>query len=632
MVEKRGKSLWFSHTIMILGVLVVFFPIWLAFVASTVTQPEIVQPPMPLWPGDQFLNNYHEALVSGVNIPVATMLLNSLIMAMGIAVGKIVISLLSAFAIVYFKFPGKMIFFWLIFMTLMLPVEVRIVPTYEVIAGFGMLNSYSGLILPLIASATATFLFRQFFMTVPDELAEAARVDGASPMRFFWDILFPMSRTNIAALFVILFIYGWNQYLWPLLITTDPSMNTIVMGIKQMFPSGDDVANWPVIMATSILAMIPPVIVVISMQKLFIRGLVDSEKIGGPMATVELNAVKKRFGSIEVIHGITTTIADGEFIVIVGPSGCGKSTLLRMVAGLETVSEGEVKISGNCVNELEPMDRDIAMVFQNYALYPHMSVSENMGYGLKIAKLPKATINEKVQAAAKLLQLEDFLDRRPRDLSGGQRQRVAMGRAIVREPAVFLFDEPLSNLDAKLRVQMRLEIRDLQNRLGITSLYVTHDQVEAMTMADRMIVMNMGRAEQIGTPLEVYERPQTLFAAQFIGSPSMNVLDGSVENGILKIAGTTVAEDLTITGSVTIGIRPEHIIPDADGPLSMAVQMGEPLGANTLLHGRLLSSRDAFTVSLTGVHHTVTGDIIRFGFDPKNLHFFDPQTSERLPD
>ncbi|AGI69262.1 sn-glycerol-3-phosphate transport system permease protein UgpE [Octadecabacter antarcticus 307] len=278
MVEKRGASLWFSHVIMIFGVLIVFFPIWLAFVASTVTQPEIVQPPMPLWPGDQFYNNYREALVSGVNVPVATMLLNSLIMAMGIAIGKIVISLLSAFAIVYFKFPGKMIFFWLIFLTLMLPVEVRIVPTYEVIAGFGMLNSYGGLILPLIASATATFLFRQFFMTVPDELAEAARVDGASPMRFFWDILFPMSRTNIAALFVILFIYGWNQYLWPLLITTDPEMNTIVMGIRQMFPSGDDVANWPVIMATSILAMVPPIIVVISMQKLFIRGLVDSEK------------------------------------------------------------------------------------------------------------------------------------------------------------------------------------------------------------------------------------------------------------------------------------------------------------------------------------------------------------------
>jgi sn-glycerol 3-phosphate transport system permease protein len=278
MVEKRGFGLWLTHLVMIAGVLVIFFPIWLAFVASTVSQPEIVQPPMPVWPGDQFIENYTAALVSGVNVPVAVMLGNSLIMAVGIAVGKIIISLLSAFAIVYFRFPGRNFFFWLIFITLMLPVEVRIVPTYEVIAGFGMLNSYSGLIFPLIASATATFLFRQFFLTIPDELAEAARVDGARPMRFFWDILLPMSRTNIAALFVILFIYGWNQYLWPLLITTDPSMNTIVMGIKQMFPSGDDVADWPVIMATSILAMIPPVVVVISMQKLFIRGLVDSEK------------------------------------------------------------------------------------------------------------------------------------------------------------------------------------------------------------------------------------------------------------------------------------------------------------------------------------------------------------------
>lgn len=278
MVERRGAGRWMTHLGLIIGLLFIFFPIWLAFVASTVTQPEIVRPPMPLLPGDRFFENYRKALVSGVNAPVARMMVNSLIMAMGIAVGKIVISLLSAFAIVYFRFPARRLFFWLIFLTLMLPVEVRIVPTYQVAANFHLLNSYSGLILPLIASATATFLFRQFFLTVPDELAEAARVDGAGPMRFFWDILLPMSRTNIAALFVILFIYGWNQYLWPLLITTDPSMNTIVMGIKQMFPSGDDTADWPVIMATSILAMIPPVIVVISMQKLFIRGLVDSEK------------------------------------------------------------------------------------------------------------------------------------------------------------------------------------------------------------------------------------------------------------------------------------------------------------------------------------------------------------------
>ena len=278
MVTTRGSGLWLTHVLMIIGVLIVFFPIWLAFVASTVTQPEIVSPPMPLWPGDHFIENYKRALLSGINVPVSTMLVNSLVMAVGIAVGKIVISLLSAFAIVYFRFPGRRLFFWMIFLTLMLPVEVRIVPTYEVVAGFGMLNSYSGLIFPLIASATATFLFRQFFMTIPDELAEAARVDGAKPMRFFIDIVLPMSRTNIAALFVILFIYGWNQYLWPLLITTDPEMNTIVMGIKQMIPSGDDLRNWPVIMATALLAMLPPVLVVVIMQNLFIKGLVDTEK------------------------------------------------------------------------------------------------------------------------------------------------------------------------------------------------------------------------------------------------------------------------------------------------------------------------------------------------------------------
>ena len=278
MVQRTGSHLWLTHLIVIVGVLIIFFPIWLAFVASTVTQPEIVSPPTPILPGDQFIENYKVALFAGVNVPVSNMLFNSFIMAVGIAVGKIIISLLSAFAIVYFRFPGRQAFFWLIFLTLMLPVEVRIVPTFEVVARFGLLNSYAGLILPLIASATATFLFRQFFMTIPDELTEATRVDGAKPMRFFIDIVLPMSRTNIAALFVILFIYGWNQYLWPLLITTDPEMNTIVMGIKQMFPSGDDVAEWPVIMATSILAMIPPVIVVISMQKLFVRGLMDSEK------------------------------------------------------------------------------------------------------------------------------------------------------------------------------------------------------------------------------------------------------------------------------------------------------------------------------------------------------------------
>ena len=351
------------------------------------------------------------------------------------------------------------------------------------------------------------------------------------------------------------------------------------------------------------------------------------------MATVSLIDVKKSFGPTDVIHGITTDIADGEFIVIVGPSGCGKSTLLRMVAGLESVSAGEVQIGGERANEKEPMDRDIAMVFQNYALYPHMSVRQNMGYGLKIAKLPKDEINAKVVEAAQLLQLEPLLDRKPKQLSGGQRQRVAMGRAIVREPAVFLFDEPLSNLDAKLRVQMRLEIKELQSKLGITSLYVTHDQVEAMTMADRMIVMNAGIAEQIGTPLEVYETPRTLFAAQFIGSPSMNVVDAQVKGGTVFLGDQSVAVAMGAEGPVKLGVRPEHLVLDDDGPIQMKVKMAEPLGANTLLHGVLAGTTESFTVSLQGVHLLSADNIdLSFSVQAGKAHLFDADTGLRRTD
>ncbi len=349
------------------------------------------------------------------------------------------------------------------------------------------------------------------------------------------------------------------------------------------------------------------------------------------MATVTLKNLRKSFGATDVIHGIDMEIADGEFIVIVGPSGCGKSTLLRMVAGLETVTAGEVLIGGERANDKEPMDRDIAMVFQNYALYPHMTVAQNMGYGLKIAGMPKPEIAAKVEAAAQLLQLEGLLDRRPKQLSGGQRQRVAMGRAIVREPSVFLFDEPLSNLDAKLRVQMRLEIKELQSKLGITALYVTHDQVEAMTMADRMIVMNEGRAEQIGTPLEVYEQPQSLFAAQFIGSPAMNVLDARIAGGQVVLGNVPVASTSVREGAVKLGIRPEHLKPDDSGPLAMELRLSEPLGANTLLHGRLVEGGVGFTASLNGVHQADRSNrTMHFTVDSRDCHLFDPETGRRL--
>ncbi|HKO67048.1 MAG TPA: sn-glycerol-3-phosphate ABC transporter ATP-binding protein UgpC, partial [Burkholderiaceae bacterium] len=283
------------------------------------------------------------------------------------------------------------------------------------------------------------------------------------------------------------------------------------------------------------------------------------------MAAIEFIDVRKSYGALQVVHGINVAVTDGEFVVLVGPSGCGKSTLLRMVAGLEEISAGTIRIGDRVVNDLEPKDRDCAMVFQNYALYPHMSVYDNMAYGLKIRGLAKGDIDQRVNAAAAILELGNFLQRKPRQLSGGQRQRVAMGRAIVREPAVFLFDEPLSNLDAKLRVQTRLEIQKLHRRLKTTSLYVTHDQVEAMTLAQRMIVMNAGRAEQIGTPDDVYSRPATTFVASFIGSPPMNLFKGTVaRDGTTfdaretKIALPEVAVSLA-GRELILGIRPEHM-------------------------------------------------------------------------
>jgi sn-glycerol 3-phosphate transport system permease protein len=271
-----------AHVILIAGVILVAFPLWVTFVASTLTFDQIVNVPMPLTPGTHLWSNYHQALVAGSergsSAPVDRMLLNSLIVAVSVAVGKIIISILSAFAIVYFRFPLRNFFFWMIFVTLMLPVEVRIIPTYKVASDLHIVNTYAGLILPLIASATATFLFRQFFMTIPDELVEAARIDGAGPMRFFWDVVVPLSRTHIAALSVILFIYGWNQYLWPLLITTDETMYTVVIGIKRMIAGGDAASEWNIIMATAMLALLPPALIVVLMQKWFVKGLVETEK------------------------------------------------------------------------------------------------------------------------------------------------------------------------------------------------------------------------------------------------------------------------------------------------------------------------------------------------------------------
>jgi sn-glycerol 3-phosphate transport system ATP-binding protein len=359
------------------------------------------------------------------------------------------------------------------------------------------------------------------------------------------------------------------------------------------------------------------------------------------MAEVSLRNVYKTFGKVEVIHGISCDLADGEFVVLLGPSGCGKSTILRMIAGLERVTSGEITIGGKVVNQLEPMDRDIAMVFQNYALYPHMSVYKNMAYGLKIRRIPKAEIDRRVQEAAKMLGLTNLLDRKPRQLSGGQRQRAAMGRCIVREPKAFLFDEPLSNLDAKLRVQMRLELRNLHEKFGTTSIYVTHDQVEAMTLGDRLIILNDGHAEQIGSPLEVYERPATVFVAGFIGSPAMNFFHAQVNaDGLTVKLPDSDKLPLPENGlptrkeqDVILGIRPEHfqIAEAGNSAIHLRVSHIETLGADTLVYGYLGQNDQAFvTARLPDIQRIPKDTVLPLMVLPGKLHLFDKQTEKRI--
>ncbi len=345
------------------------------------------------------------------------------------------------------------------------------------------------------------------------------------------------------------------------------------------------------------------------------------------MAAITLTNVSKTYPGARVpsVSDIDLTIRDGEFIVLVGPSGCGKSTLLRMVAGLEEISAGEVRIGGRRVNEVDPADRDIAMVFQNYALYPHMTVRENMAYGLKNRRTPAAEIAARVAEAARMLELGPYLDRKPRALSGGQRQRVAMGRAVVRQPAAFLFDEPLSNLDAKLRVTMRGEIRRLQKRLGTTSLYVTHDQLEAMTLADRLVVLNGGRIEQVGAPLEIYHAPASTFVASFIGAPAMNLLDGEIAAGQLRIGGTGLAAPMAGQGPVTVGIRAEDLRPAAEG-LPFRLDFVEELGAQRLVHGHV----EGQPLTLALAPDAPLADQMALAVPPAALHLFDTATGKRL--
>jgi len=352
------------------------------------------------------------------------------------------------------------------------------------------------------------------------------------------------------------------------------------------------------------------------------------------MTTLSLSKIEKRFGEVEIIRGVDLQIGSGEFVVFVGPSGCGKSTLLRMIAGLEPISDGELAIGGRRMNETEAARRGIAMVFQSYALYPHMSVYKNMSFGLETAKVPKAEIDRKVRKAADILQIGPLLDRKPKQLSGGQRQRVAIGRAIVRQPDIFLFDEPLSNLDAELRVQTRVEIAKLHADIGATMIYVTHDQVEAMTLADRIVVLRSGVIEQQGTPLDIYNRPLNKFVAGFIGSPKMNFLDVVVKsdsggNATLDLAGSSIeligAAGQAQGAKLSLGVRPEHITTGGEAEISLgklSIIHVEQLGGQTIAYGRLADGQ-SLTVSLEGQRRIVAGDVLEAGIAAQNCHLFD---------
>ena len=353
------------------------------------------------------------------------------------------------------------------------------------------------------------------------------------------------------------------------------------------------------------------------------------------MASVAIRDVRKAFGATAVIHGVDISIRDGEFVVLVGPSGCGKSTLLRMIAGLENITGGEIRIGDRVVNRLPPKERDVAMVFQNYALYPHMTVADNMAFSMKLRGAPKSEIDERVNRAAAILGLSQLLQRFPRQLSGGQRQRVAMGRAIVRDPQVFLFDEPLSNLDAKLRVQMRTEIKELHQRLKTTTIYVTHDQIEAMTMADKIVVMHDGRVEQIGAPLDLYDRPDNLFVAGFIGSPAMNMLNGRISlNGTAAFeapAGVTFSLSNAPAGSdgrpAIYGVRPEHFSLSDDG-VDAVIQVVEPTGSELQVVAKV--GDNEIIAVFRERHQFKPGDKIRLKPDPRLIHLFDEATGKRL--
>ncbi|MCV0424992.1 MAG: sn-glycerol-3-phosphate ABC transporter ATP-binding protein UgpC [Roseibium sp.] len=569
-------------------------------------------------------DNYQTILFSGTGQDnMAKAFFNTLTVTIPATIIPIVVAAFAAYALAWMEFPGRALLIAVVVALLVVPLQLALIPLLRLHLGIGIGKGYLGVWLAHTAFGMplAVYLLRNYMVGLPRDIIENAKVDGATDFQIFTRIILPLSFPALASFAIFQFLWTWNDLLVAKVFLIDATGSTTVMTNQIVELLGTRGGNWEILATAAFVSIAVPLFVFFAMQRYLVRGLL---------------AGSVKYGQVEVLRNINLEIQEGELIVFVGPSGCGKSTLLRMIAGLEKITGGTLEIDDQVVNDVPPAQRGIAMVFQSYALYPHMTVYDNMAFALRLAHQSKEEIDKAVRSAADTLQLTHLLDRLPKALSGGQRQRVAIGRAIVRDPKVFLFDEPLSNLDAALRVATRIEIAQLKESMPeSTMIYVTHDQVEAMTLASRIVVLHGGDVEQFGEPLELYERPANTFVAQFIGSPAMNLIEAKVtatgEKTSVQMADGGHADapiasiDSDMGTSVKLGVRPEdlEITESDDFLISAEVEIVEALGETTVLYFKSENGEPGLIAKLPGIHKIGRHTTIRMTAASEKLHLFD---------
>ena len=643
LTKKQKRNNWILTVVLLIVSLLFLFPvIWMlansfkpdaAITADMNSMAAFIPPAL----NGNFFENYVSVLT---NTGFVRYMCNTLFYAAILIVLGVIVNGLAGYALAKINFPFRERWLLIIMLLMIVPMETIITIHFLIIAKLGLLNTVLGYVLPMIVNPFNIFLFRQVFLGLPDDVYEAAQLDHCGPVKYFFTMVLPMSKSVVATVSVFTFLNVWNDYLWPSLVFTSSDLLTAQIGLNAI--TSNDNTTTGQTLAVITMVTIPVIIIYSLFSKQIVEGVISTgTKEGYKMSFIEFKNICKKYAGNDKnsVTDFNLDIEEKEYIAFVGPSGCGKSTTLRMIAGFEEITSGDLFIDGKRVNEVAPADRGISMVFQNYALYPHMTVEKNISYGLKNMKVPADEIKKKVDWAIDILGLEEYRYRKPKNLSGGQRQRVALGRAIVKDQKVFLMDGPLSNLDAKLRVSMRNEISKLHRNLGSTTIYVTHDQVEAMTMADRIVIMKDGVIQQVGKPMDLYEHPVNKFVAGFIGSPQMNFYDVKVDGKKLIFAdGNTVelpeaiAKRIAGYSEVIMGIRGEDIkfdITNLDvyGSHQKAViDNTEIMGNENNLYFDFGGSVTIARVSKYEVSQV--GDEVEFTFMPHKMHFFDKETEQ----